>query len=132
MGIRAFLARHFSRRCRPEGWITRRLARKLDLDSYQEARLRAVQDSLRTLRHDAQEGWAYQRQALAGLLNGEQLNREEALRLARVPMAMVNDALPHAIERFADFYDALAPDQRTRLRELTAGSRCGSYHCAPC
>jgi hypothetical protein len=129
MGIRAFLARHCAHRCGHGHWIVRRLARTLKLDAAQQGRLRHVQEVVQQLRVDAQAGWTYRRDGLLGLLSGERLDRDEALRLARVPSAMENDALPKLIDVFGDFFDQLDATQRTRLRELAAcrlGPRCGA------
>jgi len=123
MGIRSFVARHLAD-CR-----TRRLARRLQLDSAQADRLRAVHESLDALRRDAREGWRYQRQALVALLGADRLDRDEALRIANLPFAMINDALPHTVDRIAEFYDALSVEQRTRLRDLLGHRCCGTHQC---
>ena len=126
MGIRTFFAR-----CR-ENRITQSITRKLNLDPGQQQHLREVQQTLHSLRKDASEGWHYQRHALLELLSREHFDRDEALRLARLPMAMVNDTLLHAVDRFAEFYDALSVDQRVRLRTMLSHRRCGPRHCHAC
>lgn len=129
MGIRSFFARHCGHRCGHDHWLARRLARKLKLDDAQHEHLQRIQEVVRQLRADAREGWSYRRLGLLELLSGERLDRDEALRLARVPSAMVNDALPKLVEAFGDFFDRLDAAQRARLREMAQrrlGSRCGA------
>jgi Spy/CpxP family protein refolding chaperone len=123
MGIRQFFTRCIHNR------IRRRLARKLDLNDAQQARLTELHDALHTLRAEARSGWSYQREALRGLLDQERIDRAEALRLARVPMAMVDDALPRAVEQLADFCDTLDARQRARLADLIGGHGCRHHHC---
>jgi hypothetical protein len=128
MGIRAF----FARRCgqRHGGWLVRRVSRKLKLDQTQQDGLRRLQDTVHQIRAEAREGWAYRRESLLTLLSGERLDRDEALRVARVPSAMVNDALPKLVEAFGDFFDKLTVEQRGRLREMVArrtGHHCGAH-----
>jgi Spy/CpxP family protein refolding chaperone len=123
MGIRQFFARCIHNR------IHRRIARKLELNDAQQARLTQLHEALRALRDEARSGWSYQREALRGLLGQERIDRAEALRLARVPMAMVDDALPRAVGQLADFCDTLDARQRARLADLIDSHGCRHHHC---
>jgi hypothetical protein len=96
----------------------RRVSRKLDLDESQRQCLTGVQQRMQDLRAGFQQARDRHRDALWALLSAERFNRDEALRLLRVPAAVAAETAPALVAAFGDFYDGLNAAQRTRLREL--------------
>lgn len=125
MGIRDFFVRHRCGRSTPGGWMLRRVSRKLDLDVAQQQRLTSVQGRMQDLRADMQAAKEEHRDALLVLLSGERFDRTEAMRLLKVPVAVVAETAPELVAAIGDFYDGLNANQRTRLRELVTRRRCG-------
>lgn len=107
----------FSRTARAD-WIMRRLSRRLALSPGQRIHLLYLRERILLLHNEVCGGWDYQKGKLPGLLEGESINRKQALRLAGVPVAMVSDSLPTLVDAMADFYETLNPEQRARVREI--------------
>lgn len=124
MGFRHFIARCIHRHVR------RRIVRRLELDDAQQSRLDTLHETLHGLRDEARTGLSYQRKVLLDLLDRERIDRDEALRLARVPLAMVEDALPDAVDQLAGFCETLTEEQRRRLKDLIG--RHTSHQHRPC
>jgi periplasmic protein CpxP/Spy len=120
MGICSFFARHFARHCRRSDWAVRRLSCKLKLDDRQKQRLRALLDGLEQLRESVRRSWSSQRQELFKLIGGERFDRNEALRIAQIQTALINESLPQLLDSLGDFYDNLTAEQRGRLRDVIA------------
>ena len=118
MGIRDFFSRRRCDRTAPGGWMLRRVSRKLDLDAAQQQRLTRVAGSMHDLRAGLQAAREEHRDALLALLSAARFDRDEALRLLRVPATVAAEATPELVAAFGDFYDGLNAGQRTRLREL--------------
>ncbi|QFY44086.1 hypothetical protein F6R98_16805 [Candidatus Methylospira mobilis] len=120
MGIRSFFTRHFVHQGCCDGWIVRRLSSKLKLDDSQKGRLRTVFEGLKQLRESTRQSWAGQRQDLFKVVGGERFDRNEALRIAHIQTALINESLPQLLDTFGDFYDHLNAEQRGRLRNVIA------------
>jgi Spy/CpxP family protein refolding chaperone len=135
MGIRNLLSVALARVCKRETWLARRVTAKLKLDDEQKQHLLKIEEALRGLRRDIDEGKSYRCQEMLQLLGRERLDREEALRLVKIPMAMANDNLPSTVAYFGDFYDTLTAEQRARLREwlsrrFIGRALCAADHCS--
>ena len=98
-------------------WRMERIAKELELNETQAAKLNAVKDAmLRT--HGAMHAEREQkRQAVLALLEQPTFDRERALDLVRRSTGEINDRASEIIAAVGDFYDSLTPAQQQELRE---------------
>jgi len=93
-----------------------RLARRLDLDAAQKARLEVLATRLREQRASI-VGATDPRGQVQALVAGERFDRAAAQALLQDKMAAVQARSPEVIAALADFYDSLRPEQQARVRE---------------
>lgn len=130
MGImRRLFGRFCSRHsCHGGSRLERRIRRKLELDAGQRAKLAAVAQQLRNARNsfanDRDDNWM----ELVTLFFAERLDRDRSRDLLKHQLLKIESEGQALLASFADFFDALAPQQRERLR-LYVEKRSGCCHC---
>ena len=100
--------------------VTESVARKLDLDDDQSARLQEFAKALRGIRGSWTEVRTRWSEALESLLAEPSLDRGRAQALIDERRQAMTDRTVGIIDAFADFTDSLRPEQRARLAELIA------------
>jgi Spy/CpxP family protein refolding chaperone len=102
------------------GHVTERVARKLDLDDQQQAKLQTFAESLQSLRGDWSERRAAAREEVEALLASPSLDRERVMGLLDARHQALAEHQREVVDAFGEFSDSLRPEQRTRLAELIA------------
>lgn len=99
--------------------MVERVAKRLDLDAAQKARLEVLASTMQAQR-EAVMGGADARADLAGLIAGPSFDRTRAQVLVQQKTQAVQTAAPTVIAAFGDFYDSLNPTQQQQVREFMA------------
>lgn len=99
-------------------WMTRRLGRKLRLDAGQQARLETLQNRMHEVHNEIRELRRQTHAEVEKLISAEQLDREAAGKLLAVPRHAMEEHTPQMVDGFADFFDSLDGEQRSRLLGL--------------
>ena len=92
-----------------------RMARRLDLDAAQKARLQVVADKLAAQR-EAMMKQGDPRAQVAALVAGDKFDRAKAQAFVAEKTAAVNAASPELVAALGDFYDSLKPEQQAKVR----------------
>lgn len=98
--------------------VSARVSRKLDLNDAQNQKLQGLAETLRTLRGDWSEGRVQRSEETKRLLAAPTLDRDQAAGLLTESHEAWVDRRREIVDAFADFSDALQPEQRTRLAEI--------------
>ena len=102
----------------PGGWISKKIAWRLDLNENQRAELdelrERVLDNMQQMRAQRQDSEAIQ------ALLGETLDQEKALVMFDDRLRRTREHAPEVIAAFAGFYDALDAEQKAELGEMIA------------
>lgn len=94
-----------------------RVARQLELDAAQKARLGVLADALHRQRQ-AIVGATEPRAEMQSLVAGPVFDRARAGALIETKLAAVQRQAPQAVNALADFYDSLRPEQQAKVREF--------------
>lgn len=100
--------------------VTGRVSRRLDLNDEQNDRLLGFAEALRRLRGDWTERRTQWSDEIERLLAASTLDRDRATDLLAERHQTMAERKRELVDAFADFSDALQPDQRARLAELIA------------
>lgn len=98
-------------------WRMERVAKALELNESQAAKLNAVKDAVLQTHGAMHAGRQQKRQAVLELLEQPTFDRERALGLVRQSTGAINDRASDVIAAIGDFYDSLTPAQQQQLRE---------------
>ena len=98
--------------------VATRVSRKLDLDAEQQQRLQDLMATLSGLRDGAAERRMRLGPEIDGLLAVPTLDRDRVAELIAERHETMTERKETVIAAFADFSDALQPEQRTRLAEI--------------
>ena len=98
--------------------VVERVGSKLDLDAAQKAKLGVLADKLREQRNALVGSTTDPRAEMQSLVAGPTFDRAKASALIEAKVAAVNTKSPELVTAMADFYDALKPEQQTKLREM--------------
>lgn len=110
----------------PGGWVSQKMAWKLDLNDAQRAQLDELRDQMFVGYKEMREQRPVQEEIEAVL--GDKLDRTKALAMLDQRLQKVRDHAPETIDAFADFYDSLDAEQQAELgrmieRRLARGHR---------
>jgi len=94
-----------------------RVARHLDLDAAQKAKLTVLADKLNAQRNTIVGATDPRAEAMA-LVAGPTFDRTRAGALIEQKLSAVHVAAPEVLNALADFYDSLRPEQQAQVREF--------------
>lgn len=97
-----------------------RVARKLDLDAAQKAKLGTLADTLAAQRKQVMGTGTDPRAEFQAVLAGERFDRSRAQALVDAKTSALREASPAVITAAADFYDSLKPAQQEQVRSFLA------------
>lgn len=95
------------------------VVKHLDLDAAQTTRLDGLIAQMHA-QHQAMHGSGDFHSQLLPLVQANAFDRTAAQTLVDAKLTQVRDAAPQVIAAFADFYDALRPEQQQKVRDFMA------------
>jgi Spy/CpxP family protein refolding chaperone len=101
-------------------WMTGRVARDLELNDAQKAKLDALKTVLLATGTEAMKQREADRREVTELLAQPTLDRARASALVTHHTRAIEAKAPEVIAAAGDFYDSLTPDQQAKLREEIA------------
>jgi periplasmic protein CpxP/Spy len=104
-----------------------RVARHLELDAAQKAKLGVLAETLHQQRQ-AIVGATDPRAEMQALIAGPAFDRTRAGALLETKLSVVHQKAPEAINALADFYDSLRPDQQVKVRDFMSRGRGHGRH----
>jgi Spy/CpxP family protein refolding chaperone len=107
--------------------MVQRVARKLDLNEVQQAKLQVVKTKILELREEASRRREANKQEVVSLLSEQLLDRGRAEALVATHTREIDAKAPELIAALADFYDSLTPQQQAHLR-TEIESRMSGHH----
>lgn len=110
-----------------QGKMVDRVARKLDLDEAQKAKLTVVAQKVQEQRK-ALRGAGDPRADIQQLVAGEKFDRAKAQALIGEKTSAVTAKSPEVVTALGDFYDSLRPEQQAKVREFMQRGQRGWWH----
>ena len=99
-------------------WRMERIAKELELNETQTAKLNVVKDAMLKTHGAMRAGREQKRQAVLELLEQPTFDRERALGLVQQSTGEISDRASEVIAAVGDFYDSLTPAQQQQVREV--------------
>jgi outer membrane lipopolysaccharide assembly protein LptE/RlpB len=93
------------------------VAKELQLNELQTAKLHLLKDSVLTMRESMRADRERQQQAALALLEKPTVDRPRAFGLLQDATREIHDQAADVLRSFADFYDTLSPPQQRKVRE---------------
>ena len=103
-----------------------KVAKRLELDSAQKAKLDALADAMRAQHQALRAGSGDPRAEVQSLVAGNTFDRAKASTLIESKLAAVHTQSPAVVTAVGDFYDSLKPEQQAKVREFM--TRRGHHH----
>lgn len=101
-------------------WMAEKVAKELQLNADQAAKLQTLKTELLTVGRDMREQHTKTRAQIMALLEQPTLDRDQAVAMIDERTQAMNEAAPNVVAAFGDFYDSLNDAQRRQLREALA------------
>jgi Spy/CpxP family protein refolding chaperone len=105
--------------------VVERVARRLELNAEQKARLNVLADRLQEQRAALRGSAAHPREEVKNLVATHKFDRAGAQALVAQKTAAVTGKSPEVIAALGDFYDSLDPRQQAQVREFMERGRRG-------
>ena len=118
MFMRIIFHHHGRRQGLISRWMMRRLTKRLNLSSQQSEKFIYLSNTMHSTHTNINDMRAQRDKLLEPLLQAEQLDRDTALRILRLPQQEFNEHTSDIVNAFGDFYDELQPAQREKLLQL--------------
>lgn len=98
-------------------WITEKVASKLDLNESQKMKFDNLAGKLVEAKEAHQKDRDTRRQEAMSLLEGETFDQQKALSMVKQHTNFINQQAPTVVNAYADFHNALTPEQRAKISE---------------
>jgi len=98
--------------------LFRRISRKLELDTLQQAKFENLQIAWNKTRASLQQIHHERDDMLAAVILAPAIDQDELMRMAQIPQLSFNEEMPWLVEIYSDFHSSLSQDQREKLHGL--------------